>query len=347
MLKKVVILARHGQRAPFANFPTLQWKMSPLTNLSEIGKENAILKGKFLRFIYSSFCNNPTQIQAHSSNFHRTIETSYYILSEYLGIRADPYIYSHIDFLKKHQWVQRDIAYDTVFRGVTIQVSPNGSNIIQKIRAREHSSMACLYKDMIASTKQNHNIDLSNISGPQMFRFFDHLRCLRDNKLSLPFKEDYKILSLNESYGCRLYKMKLCDKTMRKLCNHYLFKAIIDFFMGSNKKMLLLGLHDYNIVSMLVSLGYIPDADPFYLSTIRIEMNENNHLTVYFDCKGKTQIIPVNSQVTMERDAFINELKREMFTTNREFIEESGNPIFKSNPKMMNTECTFIQSDDM
>jgi hypothetical protein len=152
---------------------------------------------------------------------------------------------------------------------------------------------------------------------------------------------------LNESYGCRLYKMKLCDKTMRKLSNHYLFNVIIEFLKESNNKMLILGLHDYNIVSMLVSLGYIPDADPYYLSSIRIEMDERNCLTIYFDSKGRTHKIPVNNQTIINRDLFIKELNKEMFKTNEEFIEECGNRIFKSNPNTLNGVCDCIQSDEM
>ena len=345
MLKKVVILARHGERAPFSDFPSLQWKLCPFTHLTERGKQNAILKGKELKKNYFNFCNQSNQILAHSSNFHRTIETAYYILAEYLSTDIGASIDEHIKFLKLHGWIQRNMKYDAVFRGYTSEVSPTSNKIICEIRKKENKNLKEIYSSVLMPTLFNHQLDLLKITGYQMYCFIDHLRCLRDNGIPLPYKEDNQILKLNESYGCRIYKMKLCELMIRKLCNHSLFSMIIEFLLYSDKKMLLVGLHDYNIESLLVSLGFLPSKDPNYLATIRIELYDNGDAIVYYDDSGVSQQITVKSQAIVKCDLLISELRKEMFKSDAEMIIESGNDAMKEHPELLNSTCTYVQEE--
>ena len=62
-----------------------------------------------------------------------------------------------------------------------------------------------------------------------------------------------------------------------------MFDYFIQFIQQSTKKYLIVCLHDFNLVSILASLGDIPDKDPLYLASIMAEISDDNNVTVYYD----------------------------------------------------------------
>jgi hypothetical protein len=324
MSESIIRIFRHANRYPLKNIGKAQ--TFPVGELTPQGIQNAIASKAYFNDLDKY---NTTFI---CSNIPRTIATSYYIAHP----NPKPIQYQAMaDYLAdKYKLIQYDIAYDAFFRGYYPELAPSINTLLMPVY-KEHTFEMRKRLDKYQSYYQAaFNLNLNSCSLNDLYYIADYFISMPSQSMR---KEDLAIMREGLPNMNTIYKLVFRNMLVRKIANHFIFKYILKFFEQPPGNMLMVATHDYNIIAIVSALGFQPVRDPYYLSCITIK-SSGDRVNVGYDDGEESYTLFDGS-----KDDFQYILKKGMFSGDLEFIRNTGNLKYISDPHLINSLTKVVQ----
>ncbi len=272
---KLIVMTRHGQRAPLIISDTEKYWTCPAASLTPRGAVTMHSHGAELRARFPDFFSTVTpvaknSVKVYSSNLNRTVLSAYYFLN---GVFSAPAPTGEVvaaekdalEFLGQFRFVRKPMKYDLLLRyfntGIskTIQENLAVQNEKHKSAKLEFDFLAKLLPKLPAP----HGMTLGTLNYLKLFYFYDYLKMYLSHELPLPHGFSMEIVKGLEFTEEVLHDLLYGNPTNVRIANYPLSLEIFEILADPALKFSLISGHDLNISGFLRLFNHIPKSFPF------------------------------------------------------------------------------------